>query len=186
LAAGVVLAVFNRVSLAHWLGALGVGLMVAAAWRFNYAMAATSFEMVPVHSLSFTSPSADVLMYVLAPPGGKLTFDLALIPGVFLGSFAAGVLGGDLKLEGFEDGAAVRRYIAGGALMGFGGVLAGGCAVGAGVSGASVFALTAWIVLWSMWFGAVATDKIVDGSRSAEAPSRRSVDSLARSSRPHG
>lgn len=188
LAAGVVLAVFNRVSLAHWLGALGVGLMVAAAWRFNFAMAATSFEMVPVHSLSFTSPSADVLMYVLAPPGGKLTFDLALIPGVFLGSFAAGVFGGDLKLEGFEDGAAVRRYIAGGALMGFGGVLAGGCAVGAGVSGASVFALTAWIVLWSMWFGAVATDRIVDGprSRSAEAPSRRSVDSLATSSRPHG
>jgi len=60
----------------------------------------------------------------------------------------------------------MRRYIAGGALMGFGGVLAGGCAVGAGVSGASVFALTAWIVLWSMWFGAVITDWLVD-SRSA-------------------
>lgn len=167
LLAAVLLAVYNRVSAARVLGAIGVGLMVAAAWRFNYAMAETSFELVPVHALSFTSPSADVLMYTLSAPGGKWTFDLALIPGVFIGSFLAGLLGGSLKLEGFISGATMPRYIAGGALMGFGGVLAGGCAVGAGVSGASVFALTAWIVLWSMWFGAVITDRLVD-SRAAE------------------
>ena len=65
----------------------------------------------------------------------------------------------------------MRRYIAGGALMGFGGVLAGGCAVGAGVSGASVFALTAWIVLWSMWFGAVVVDRVVDLPRKSMEPS---------------
>ena len=125
-------------------------------------MSTSSFEMAPVHSLSFTSPSADVLMYVLSPPGTGLSFDLALIPGVFLGSFLAAAAGGDLKLEGFRDGASMRRYIAGGCLMGFGGVLAGGCAVGAGVSGASIFAVTAWIVLWSMWIGAVLTDRLLD------------------------
>jgi uncharacterized membrane protein YedE/YeeE len=165
LAAGLVLAFRNKVSLFLGLGAAGVGLMVTAAWWFNYTMAATAFEVVPVHSLSFTSPSADVLMYTLMPPGRALTFDIALVPGVVIGSFLAGVAGGDLKLEGFDGGATMRRYIAGGALMGFGGVLAGGCAVGAGVSGASIFALTAWVVLWSMWFGAVGTDRLVDGSR---------------------
>jgi len=46
--------------------------------------------------------------------------------------------------------------------MGFGGMLAGGCAVGAGVSGASVFALTAWISLIGMWLGAGLTDFVVD------------------------
>lgn len=162
LAAGIALAVRSRLSMRFWAGATGVGLMVAAAWWFNFAMAATSFEMVPVHALSFTSPSADTLMYVLNPPGGALTFDLAFIPGVVVGSFASGALGGELRLEGFDSGATMRRYIAGGCLMGFGGVLAGGCAVGAGVSGASVFAITAWIVLWSMWIGAVATDRLVD------------------------
>jgi uncharacterized membrane protein YedE/YeeE len=162
LAAGIVLVIINRVNLMRCLCAFGVGLTIAAAWWFNYAMAATSFELVPVHALSFTSPSADVLMYTLSPPGSKLSFDLALIPGVFIGSFLAGWLAGDLKLEGFDGGAHMRRYIMGGALMGFGGVLAGGCAVGAGVSGASVFALSAWIVLWSMWFGAVITDHLVD------------------------
>ena len=165
LAAGVVVALRNRLSPWAWLGAAGVGLMVAAAWWFNFTMAASSFEVVPVHSLSFTSPSADMLMFVLSPPGGALSFDLGLIPGVALGAFLAGALGGDLKLEGFDGGAGMRRYIAGGLLMGFGGVTAGGCAVGAGVSGASVFALTAWIVLWAMWVGAVATDRLVDRGR---------------------
>ncbi|MDK9695539.1 MAG: YeeE/YedE family protein [Siculibacillus sp.] len=165
LAAGIALALRNRLSVWYWIGAAGVGLMVAAAWWFNFAMAASSFEVVPVHSLSFTSPSADALMFVLSPPGGAVSFDLGLIPGVALGAFLAGALGGDLKLEGFESGASMRRYILGGCLMGFGGVTAGGCAVGAGVSGASVFALTAWIVLWSMWIGAVATDRLVDRGR---------------------
>jgi uncharacterized membrane protein YedE/YeeE len=111
-------------------------------------------------------------MFTLSPPVGKLTFDLALIPGVFVGSFMAGWIGGSLKLEGFISGATMPRYIAGGALMGFGGVLAGGCAVGAGVSGASVFALTAWIVLWSMWFGAVITDRLVDSKATEKSLGR--------------
>ena len=165
LAAGALLAARRRVSPLACLAGAGVGLSVAAAWAFNYAMSLNSFEMAPVHALSFTSPSADALMYVLSPPGTALTFDLGLIPGVFAGSFLAGAAGGQLKLEGFSSGASVGRQIAGGALMGFGGVLAGGCAVGAGVSGASVFASTAWIVLWSMWIGAVVTDRIADAGR---------------------
>ena len=165
LALGVAIAAQRR--LTPWLlaAAAGVGLMVAAAWAFNYAVSINSFEPTSVHSLSFTSPSADGLMYALSPPGAALSFDLAFIPGVFVGSFLAGAIAGELKLTGFHGGESMRRYIAGGSLMGFGGVLAGGCAVGAGVSGASVFAVTAWIVLWSMWIGAVLTDRLLDQKR---------------------
>lgn len=56
----------------------------------------------------------------------------------------------------------MRRYLFGAVLMGFGAMLAGGCAVGAGVTGASVFALTAWLVLGGMWLGAGLTDVLVD------------------------
>jgi uncharacterized membrane protein YedE/YeeE len=159
---GLAIAVRAKVRISYAVAALGVGVAVALAWWFNYLMAANAFEMVPVHSLSFTSPSADILMYVVSPPWSKLTFDLGLIPGVFLGAFLIGALKSELKLEGFNDGASMRRYIAGGCLMGFGGVLAGGCAVGAGVSGASIFAMTSWLVLWSMWIGAVVTDRLLD------------------------
>ncbi|MEL7116246.1 MAG: YeeE/YedE thiosulfate transporter family protein, partial [Pseudomonadota bacterium] len=40
---------------------------------------------------------------------------------------------------------------------GFGSMLAGGCAVGAGMAGGSILALTAWIALLFMWIGAMAT-----------------------------
>jgi uncharacterized membrane protein YedE/YeeE len=165
LALGVLIAVRRRLRPTVWLAAAGAGLMVAAAWAFNYSASISSFELAPVHSLSFSSPSADVLMFVLSPPGTALSFDLALIPGVFAGAFLAAAAAGELKLEGFHDGESMRRYIAGGCLMGFGAVLAGGCAVGAGVSGAAVFSLTAWIVLWSMWIGAVITDRWLDQER---------------------
>jgi uncharacterized membrane protein YedE/YeeE len=56
------------------------------------------------------------------------------------------------------------RYIAGAVLMGFGGMLAGGCAVGAGVTGGAVMAVTAWIALFAMWIGAGVTDLAVDRS----------------------
>jgi uncharacterized membrane protein YedE/YeeE len=36
-------------------------------------------------------------------------------------------------------------------------MLAGGCAVGAGMSGGSIFAITAWVALFSMWLGAMGT-----------------------------
>lgn len=157
----------NGVKARFWLAGAGVGLMVALAWWFTYAAAAISFEPVAVHSLSFTSPSADVLMLVLSPPGGHWTFDIGLVPGVALGSFLSASASRELKLEGFNDGSTMRRYIIGGAMMGFGGVLAGGCAIGAGVTGASVFAVTAWIVLWCMWIGAVAMDWLIDGRRDA-------------------
>jgi uncharacterized membrane protein YedE/YeeE len=139
-----------------------VGTMIAAAWWFNFGVASNSFEVVPVHSLSFAAPTSDTLMYFLSPPGAALSFDLGLIPGVLLGAMAAALLSRSFKLEGFHDPRTMIRYIIGGCFMGFGAILAGGCAIGAGVSGASVFAITAWLTLWSIWIGAVITDLVVD------------------------
>jgi uncharacterized membrane protein YedE/YeeE len=118
--------------------------------------------VIGVQSLSFTGPASDVLLLVLSPPGQPLKFDIGLVPGVFIGSFVAAALARELKLEGFQGGAAMRRYIVGAVLMGFGGMLAGGCAVGAGVSGAAVFTLTAWLTLLSMWGAAMFTDWWMD------------------------
>lgn len=143
-----------RLSVWSKLGAIGVGLAVAGGWLATYTVASHSFEVLPVKSLSFTGPAADMLMLVLSAPAKSMDFDIGLVPGVVLGSFVAAFLARELKLEGFKDGRSMTRYIAGAILMGFGGMLAGGCAVGAGISGAAVFALTAWLTLIAMWLGA--------------------------------
>jgi uncharacterized membrane protein YedE/YeeE len=158
LAVGLYLVRRHAVPLRGIVGGLGVGLAVAVSWLGTFMVGRQAFEPVPTQSLSFTGPSADMLMLVLVPVGKSFDFDTGLLPGVVIGAFMAALFARELKLEGFKDGPSMRRYIAGGMLMGFGGMLAGGCAVGNGVSGASVFSLTAWIALLGMWVGAGLTD----------------------------
>lgn len=162
LTAAIVFAWQARLTAREWIGGIGVGLMVAIAWLTTFAIGSNAFDVMPVQSLSFTGPSADVLMLVLSPPGQPWDFDIGLVPGVVLGSFVAALWGKELKLEGFTDGLSMRRYLAGALCMGFGGMLAGGCAVGAGVSGAAIFALTAWLSLIGMWVGAGLADTLID------------------------
>lgn len=163
----------QRVPVWGWLGAIMVGLSISAAWWFTGTVAAAGLEAeaVPVQALSFTGPSAEVLVRVLFAPDKAPTFDLGLVPGVFLGSFVAAALFRELKLEGFAGGASMRRYLVGAVLMGFGGMLAGGCAVGAGLSGAAVFTVTSWVTLSAMWAAAALTDWLVDqrGEHKSEA-----------------
>ena len=152
----------QRVTAWGWAGAIGVGLTIAAAWWTTYSVARQAFDPHPIQALSFTGPSAEVLTRVLFAGDKPATFDLGLVPGVFVGSFIAAALSGELKLEGFQGGASMRRYIVGAVLMGFGGMLAGGCAVGSGLSGASVFTITSWVTLSTMWAAAALTDRLID------------------------
>jgi uncharacterized membrane protein YedE/YeeE len=153
-----------------WAGGIGAGLMVAAGWWFTFSVSRSSFQVVPVHSLSFSGPSAEWLMRVLRAPFPEPGFDTGMLPGVFAGSFLGALAGRELHLEGFGDGYSMRRYIAGAILMGFGAMLAGGCAVGAGLSGGSVFAVTAWLTLVGMWSGAALTDRMLDAHPELRAP----------------
>jgi uncharacterized membrane protein YedE/YeeE len=162
LAAAVVGARRQRVPVWGWAGAVGVGLSVAAAWGLTYAIARVAFDPHPVQAISFTGPSAELLSRVLFVGDRPPNFDMGLMPGVFLGAFLAAWRFGELKLEGFAGGASMRRYLVGAVAMGFGGMLAGGCAVGAGLSGAAVFTLTSWVTLSTMWLAGAITDRLVD------------------------
>ncbi|MFM6993146.1 MAG: YeeE/YedE family protein [Rhodoferax sp.] len=168
LAAAVVWARRQGVAVWSWAGAIGVGLTIAAAWWATYAISRVSFDPHPIQALSFTGPSAEVLSRVLFSTDKPPTFDLGLVPGVFLGAFTAAALYGELKLEGFQGGAGMRRYLVGATLMGFGGMLAGGCAVGAGLSGTAVFTMTAFVTLTAMWIAAALTDRLLDQHPTSE------------------
>lgn len=169
----------SRKSVWKWLGGLGAGFAVAAGWAYTATVAANSFQVVPVQGLTFSGPSAEWLMRVVSAPGRAFGFDSGFLPGVFAGALAGAWVGRDLRLEGFKDGYSMRRYIAGAVLMGFGSMLAGGCAVGAGVSGGAVFALTAWLSLAAMWAGAGITDWLLDRP-SAALPARAMTPELVR------
>lgn len=146
--------------LAVWITAMGTGLSVALAWWLTYRVARESFEVVPIQAITFSGPSAEWLMRVLVQPAIAPGFDTGLLPAVFLGSFLAALLHREFHWEGFHQAMDIPRYIAGAVLMGFGAMLAGGCAVGAGLSGGSIFSLTAWLALLGMWVGGGLMDRL--------------------------
>lgn len=154
-----------------WLGGIGTGLAVALAWLGTYQVLAHSFEPVQIQGMTFSGPSAEWLMRVLSNPGEPWNFDLGLMPGVFIGSLIGALVGREWKLEGFGGGYTMPRYIIGAMFMGFGSMLAGGCAVGAGMTGGAIFAVTAWVTLVGMWIGGGIADRLLDGAdKPAPAP----------------
>ncbi len=176
LAAGAALyfAFKNRVSARTLVFGSGVGVAAAAGWFFTGQMAGQTFDPMEIESLTFSGPSADVLTFVLAQPFDAtffdaLDFDIGLIPGVALGAAIAALLTGEWSWEGYDGAAPMRRSLLGAAMMGFGAMLAGGCAIGAGVTGTSAMALTAWVALTAFWAGAMATDYLVDRPRASSS-----------------
>lgn len=157
--------------------AAGVGASVAAGWWFTAALSHVSFTPISPGSVTFTGPSADTLMALITSPAIPLHFGIGLVPGVFAGSFLSSVLRREFQVQVFDADTGTLRYIVGASLMGFGGMLAGGCAVGAGVTGGSVLSMTAWLALLSMWIGAGVMEwmlrgRTADSTLSAHALSR--------------
>ncbi|MEW9918979.1 YeeE/YedE family protein [Marimonas sp. MJW-29] len=164
--------VFGRnkgVRASELVAAAGVGLAVGLGWWLTFAIAAASFEVVAVQSVTFTGPSTDTLMALVNERDLPLSFGLGLVPGVFLGALIAALVKGEAKIQRFGPDVPMERYLIGGILMGFGSMLAGGCAVGAGVSGGAILALTAWVAVFCMWVGAVATQLVVNARVAGQA-----------------
>ncbi|MCB1334115.1 MAG: YeeE/YedE family protein [Roseivivax sp.] len=152
----------NQIGWTRLVFASGVGFAVALGWGLTYALSQVAFEPVQIESATFTGPSANTLMFFL-DRSAILEFDVGLVPGVVIGSFTAALIMGELKFQGFEGPSPMRNAMIGAALMGFGGMLAGGCAIGNGVTGGSVFAGTAWLALFCMWIGGMSMDVILGG-----------------------
>ena len=155
---GLVLA--HKATIRLWVGvcAAGVGAVVVFGWWSTHWHSSWAFDATVPQSVSFTGPSADTLMALINAPELPKTFGLGLVPGVFAGSLLAALLSRQFKLAYFNEDSGMFHYLAGATLMGFGSMLAGGCAVGAGVTGGAVLATTAWVALFSMWIGAGAAD----------------------------
>lgn len=150
--------------------ACGAGFAVALGWVLTFALSQVAFEPVTVTSATFAGPSAEVVMAMLTTDAG-LNFDIGLIPGVFAGAFLGALAGRQLKWESYHTAPQMLRSMSGGALMGFGGMLAGGCAIGAGLTGTSVFNATLWLAAAMFFVGAYIGDHIFDrNAAQAEAP----------------
>jgi len=139
--------------------ALLLGLLVPAGWVGTGFVLYDDFDPIAMESLSFTSPSADTLFWTVASTSISATFGVGLVGGTVAGALVLSLISGRFRWQSFESPAQTGRYIAGGALMGVGGVLAGGCTLGAGLSGVPTLSFAAILAILSIAAGGVLTDR---------------------------
>ena len=152
------------------IGALVLGLLVVAGWyltgHLGYGENPETLEMAyfatntrTLESMSFVAPTAYSLeLFVLwTDKSLRISFGIASVAGVVLGSFAYAVVSRQFRWEGFASLQDLRTQLTGAVLMGSGGVTAMGCTVGQGMSGLSTLALGSFLAVASIVAGAVAT-----------------------------
>ena len=140
----------------HLVMAAMIGLLVPLAWVGTGFILFDAFDPIAMESLSFTSPSADALFWVVASSSIPAGFGVGLLGGVALGACASSLIFGGFGWQSFETPAQTGRYLAGAALMGVGGVLAGGCTLGAGLSGVPTLSLAAILAIVMIGVGVLA------------------------------
>lgn len=132
-----------RTSPRHIVGGLGVGLCVVAGWALT-GLAFDEFADLPVNpqSLTYVRPTGDTMEYLERYTANPIPgFGVATVFGALAGALSAALLSGKFRVMGFADSGDTLRNLAGGALMGIGGVTALGCTIGQSVTGVSTLAV---------------------------------------------
>lgn len=133
---------------------LTLGLGAAAAWLTTGVLIDQIALVVEPEGLTFVAPVADTLHTAAFPGSAIWNFGIGSVLGVVLGAFLASVIHDEFRWEAFDDQREMRRHILGGVIMGAGGVLAGGCTIGQGITAGSVFALSWPLAVGGMAIGA--------------------------------
>jgi uncharacterized membrane protein YedE/YeeE len=132
-----------------------VGSIVVSGWLLSGWIFKDEFGETIPQSLTFVEPIGDSLLYLMIWTGSSIDFGIATVGGLITGSFIAALYRRQFYLRGFEDSAEMGRYIIGGAMMGMGGAIAGGCTFGQGISGISTLGFMSFLTFASIIFGAL-------------------------------
>ena len=149
-----------------------IGLLVPAAWVGTGFILYDDFDPIALESLSFTSPAADTLFWTIASTSIAPGFGTGLIAGVVGGALVASLISGSFQWQSFDTPRQTGRYMAGASLMGVGGVLAGGCTLGGGLSGVPTLSLAAILAIAMIALGGKITQALLSqGASASDAPS---------------
>jgi len=163
------LVVRSRAKLAHLALGAAIGALVPLAWLGTGYVLFDDFDPIALESLSFTLPYAETLFWGIAASAVPAGFGTGLLGGVLLGALGATLVRREFAWASFESPRATGRYGLGAVLMGIGGVLAGGCTLGAGLSGVATLSFAALIALAAIVAGALLTQLLLSASPTTAA-----------------
>lgn len=156
------------------LAGIVIGLVVTAGWYVTGKLGLVQYEndfMEQVttyagtdsklaESMTFVGPLAYTMDLWAYWRDKYVTFGVASVFGVVIGSFLYSVFNRTFRWEYFNSPQDMFRHIVGAVLMGFGGVTALGCTIGQGITGMSTLAVSSAVALFGIIAGAAVTMKI--------------------------
>lgn len=131
-----------------------LGLLVVAGWLVTGVLSDSFDENLRVQSLTFVAPVARALFGFIGRHSDWMDFGVMTVPGVVIGAFIHAKQNAEFRWEAYDDHHEMRRHLIGAALMGFGGVLAGGCTIGQGLTAGSLLAVTWPVTVAGLFAGA--------------------------------
>jgi len=142
------------------LAGIVVGGTIVVAWVITGIVGYDDFDPVPLEGMSFVAPIGNSISYLMTYTGSTITFAIAVVFGVIVGSFAYAVASGTFRIETFGERGDMINHLIGGALMGIGGVLSLGCTIGQGVTGISTLALGSFVATAFIMLGSAITMRV--------------------------
>jgi uncharacterized protein len=135
------------------LAGLGLGGVVVAVWWMSGRLGLVEEHPQTLERMFLGTASGEWLGY-FSDTSRRLTLGVVSVAGVLVGAFADARLSGRFRWEGFRDVSDLGHHLVGAVLMGVGGVAAGGCTVGQGMSGLSTLALGSFVAVAAIVGGA--------------------------------
>ena len=144
---------------------IALGILVVAGWLVT-GSTGDDFDLpTRPQSLTFVSTIGKALYAGVLNAASFADFGVGSVFGVVAGSCLAAWRSAELRWEAFDDDHEMRRYLVGAAMMGIGGILAGGCTIGQGLTAGSLLALSWPFAVGGMALGArLGIAFLVDGS----------------------
>ncbi len=133
---------------------IALGLCVGLGWVATAVLVDEFAAPQRPQSLTFVAPVARMLYGALLSPSTLLEFGVWNVVGVVCGSWISALYLKEFRWEAFDDQHEMRRHLGGAALMGIGGILAGGCTIGQGLTAGSLLALSWPLAVAGMIIGA--------------------------------
>ena len=163
-----------RARKANMIGAILLGLIVSGAFYLSggpmgaAAVSEAEFMDIPQYgmgtqSYTFIRPMGDLLLAATNPVPYIVTFGLVAFIGVGIGSFLMSLVTLSFRPQFFSSPLEAIRYLAGGLLVGLGGIMGMGCTLGQGVAGMSTMAIGSLVDLIALLIGALVGIKMQSG-----------------------
>ena len=149
-----------------------VGILAVALGQHTIGVSGAFARMASGLAQAF-APTAMYFKYVMPP---ELTFEVALLPGIFLGGLLGALSSGTLRLR-WDDNALWRKVVgpqrwkrgllafAGAIIVQFAAGIAGGCTSGLAISGGMLLVPAAFVFIAGMFVSGIVTAMLIYGRR---------------------